>query len=264
MLKATVNSVELAYERHGHGLPMLLIHGHPLDHAIWDAVVPRLENEFDLIVPDLRGFGLSETVQSAYMLTDMAADLAALLDFLGIPQAVLVGHSMGGYIALAFARATPRRVLGLGLVASQVFADPPERKPGRYQTAAEVEKQGVILLADSFPAKLTSNPSLQVFLREIILRQSVHGVAASLRAMAEREDSSILLAEAGFPVLIVHGTEDTLIPLVRARETKALASKAQLVEIEGSGHMPMLEDPEATARALLILAKKDPVARTGL
>ncbi len=258
MLRATVNGVELAYQRHGHGTPMLLIHGHPLDHAIWDAVIPLLQDEYDLIVPDLRGFGQSETVHTPYSLTDMAADLAALLDFLGIRQVVLAGHSMGGYIALAFARAYPGRVLGLGLVASQVFADPVERKPARYQTAADIENQGILLLADSFPAKLSSIPTLQILLREIILRQSVHGAAASLRAIAEREDASILLAEAGFPVVIIHGSEDALIPLERAREAKALAGKAQLVEIEGAGHMPMLENPEATVKALLKLAKKEP------
>jgi 3-oxoadipate enol-lactonase len=255
MLRTTVNGVELAYKHQGHGTAMLLIHGHPLDHAIWDSVIPLMEDEFDLIVPDLRGFGQSETVQTPYSLTDMAADLAALLDFLGIRQVVLAGHSMGGYIALAFARAYPRRVLGLGLVASQVFADPAERKPGRYQTAAEIEKQGIALLADSFPEKLSTNPSLQILLREIILRQSVHGAAASLRAIAEREDASMFLAEAEFPVVIIHGSGDALIPLERARKAKALAGKAQMVEIEGSGHMPMLEYPEATVKALLKLVK---------
>ena len=160
---------------------------------------------------------------------------------------------MGGYIALAFARAYPERVRGLGLVASHVFADPPERKPSRYETAAEIERQGVGILADTFPAKLTADATLQPVLREIILRQSAHGAAESLRAMAERADSSALLAGFSFPVVVVHGVADALIPVERAREAKALAEPIHLVEVEGAGHMPMMEAPQRTAEALMAL-----------
>jgi 3-oxoadipate enol-lactonase len=250
MLIAKVNGVELAYERRGKGPPLVLIHGHPLDHTIWELVVPLLEKDFDLILPDLRGFGQSETVRTGYLLTDMAADIAALLDSLNLQQATIAGHSMGGYIALAFARAYPDRIRGLGLVASHVFADPPERKQSRFTDAAEIEKQGVGTLAESFPAKLTANPDLQSTLRDIILRQSVYGVAESLRAMAERADSSTLLAGARFPVVVIHGTADALIPVARAREGKALAEKIHLVEIEGVGHVPMMEAPQKTVEAL--------------
>jgi 3-oxoadipate enol-lactonase len=253
MLKTIVNGIELAYERCGHGRPLVLIHGHPLDHAIWEPVVPLLENDFDLILPDLRGFGQSEIVRTSYLLTDMAADIAALLDYLDIKQAAIAGHSMGGYIALAFARAYQNRVRGLGLVASHVFADPPERKQSRYTDAAEIEKQGMGILADSFPAKLTANPALQPILREIILRQSVHGVAESMRAMAERPDSSALMISFDFPFVVIHGIADALISVGRAREAKALAEKIQLVEIEGAGHVPMMETPQNMAEALKVL-----------
>src|SRR5690606_26707198 len=110
MNKLNVNGIELAYARRGKGSPLVLLHGYPLDHHIWDAVTPLLENEFDLILPDLRGFGQSTTVETPYTLDDFAADIAGLLDQLGIPKAALAGHSMGGYVALAFVNRYPERV----------------------------------------------------------------------------------------------------------------------------------------------------------
>jgi len=253
MLKTTANGIELAYERLGKGTPLVLIHGHPLDHSIWEPVLPLLENDFDLIVPDLRGFGQSETIRSGYRLVDMAADIIALLDHLEIRQAVIAGHSMGGYIALACAAVSPSHIRGLGLVASHVFADPPERKSSRYETASEIEKKGVHLLADTFPLKLTVDSSLQKILREIILRQSVPGVAESLRAMAERGEAVSLVQNAHFPMVFIHGTNDAIISIERAREAKSLADRIHLVEVVGAGHMPMMEEPQNTAEALMML-----------
>jgi len=253
MLKTRSNGIEIAYERLGLGTPLVLIHGHPLDHSIWDPLLPLLENDFDLIVPDLRGFGQSETIRSRYRLVDMAADIIALLDHLEIQQAAIVGHSMGGYISLACAAVSPSHIRGLGLIASHIFADPPERKSSRYETASEIEKKGVNLLADTFPAKLTADSSLQTILREIILRQSVPGVAESLRAMAERDDSASLVQNARFPMVFIHGTNDVIIPIELAREAKLLADRIHLVELVNAGHMPIMEEPQRTAEALMML-----------
>lgn len=253
MLKTKANGVELAYERYGKGTPLVLLHGHPLDHTIWEPVLPLLKDDFDLIVPDLRGFGRSETIQIGYSLEDMAADIASLLDHLEIKQATVVGHSMGGYIALVYGRVYSDRIRGMGLVASQIFADLPERRSLRYETASEIEKVGVNVIAETFPAKLSVNLSLQKQLRETILRQSVHGVAESLRAMAGRMDSSDLVVNSIFPIVVVHGTQDALIPIERARDAKKLSTKIHLVEIDGAGHMPMMEESRITADALKML-----------
>jgi pimeloyl-ACP methyl ester carboxylesterase len=258
MLKTTVNGFELAYERRGYGTPLVLIHGYPLDHTIWNPVVPLLEPGFDLILPDLRGFGQSGAVgtsrpgseQAQYRLTDMAADLAALLDFLKIKKAVIAGHSMGGYVALAFARAYKGRLLGLGLVASQALADAPEKKAGRYQEAENILAHGVGNVAEDMSIKLTANPVLQTRLKELIQQQSPEGLAGALRAMAERLDSMPLLQEFDIPVVLVHGLADKLIPVERARAIRGAVKKGYLVEIEGVGHMPMMEAPQITAEAL--------------
>ena len=97
MEKTSVNNIQLAYTRRGKGTPLVLVHGFPLDHHLWDEVVPLLEDTFDMILPDLRGFGESSTVDSFYTMEDYASDNAALLDQLGIQKAAIAGHSMGGY-----------------------------------------------------------------------------------------------------------------------------------------------------------------------
>jgi pimeloyl-ACP methyl ester carboxylesterase len=253
MLKIIMNGFELAYERCGRGTPLVLIHGYPLDHTIWNPVVPLLEDDFDLILPDLRGFGQSGTTQAAYRLADMAADLAALLDLLKIDKAVIAGHSMGGYIALAFAHAYPGRLLGLGLVASQALADAPEKKAGRTQEAEHILAYGVGDVAEGMSIKLTADPVLQTRLKELMLRQRPEGMAGALRAMAERPDSMAILSTFDFPVAIIHGLVDQLVPIERAREARAALKKGSLVEIEGVGHMPMMEAPQVTAEALKTL-----------
>jgi pimeloyl-ACP methyl ester carboxylesterase len=253
MLKTLVNGYDLAYEHRGHGTPLVLVHGYPLDHSIWNPVVPLLEKDFDLILPDLRGFGESGTTPTPYLLSDMAADIAGLLDFLKVKKAAIAGHSMGGYIALAFARAYSGRLLGLGLVASQALADLPDKKAGRYQEADDILAHGVREVAKGMSIKLTENPVLQTRLRELILRQRPQGLAGALRAMAERLDSTALLPEFEFPVVLVHGLLDKLIPVERARAIRGAVKQGYLIEIDGAGHMPMMEAPQVTAEALKTL-----------
>ncbi len=180
MIKTKINGISIAYERRGKGVPLVLLHGYPLDHSIWEPILPLLENDFDLILPDLRGFGESDVSTGHYGMADLAADVADLLSGLDIWQAVIAGHSMGGYAALAFVRAYPQRVRGLGLVASQVLADTPEKKAGRYQEADDILAHGVQKVAEGMSVKLTSNPDLQARLKSLILRTAPGGVGRSI------------------------------------------------------------------------------------
>ncbi len=255
MLKTSVNGVSIAYERRGKGVPLVLLHGYPLDHSIWEPVLSLLENNYDLLLPDLRGFGEFEVVPSNFSMADFASDIAGLMDQLNIKKAAVAGHSMGGYAALAFARAYPERTLGLGLVASQTLADPPETKAGRYQQAENILAHGVKEVAEAMPVKLTANLKLQTWLKDLILRQRPQGLAGALRAMAERSDSTPSLAGFGFPLVLVHGTADAMIPVERARAVKAAAANALLSEIPEAGHMAMMENPRETVDALLRLVQ---------
>ena len=249
-----VNGIRLAYERRGTGSPLVLLHGYPLDHHLWDEVVPLLQDTFDLIVPDLRGFGESSTVDSFYAMEDIASDIAALLDHLEIEKTAIVGHSMGGYVALAFARLYPERITGLGLVSTQVLADAPDRRDGRYKSAAEVADKGIASVVAAMTPKFTSDARLQEFARESMERQQPAAYIGALKAMAERVDSTPLLSSLTVPVVIVHGDADSLIPIDRAREVKAALPNAHLVDIGGAGHMPMMEAKEKSAEALKLLA----------
>ncbi len=254
MKKIDINGIQLAYDRHGNGTPLVLLHGYPLDHHLWDGVVPLLEDTFDLILPDLRGFGESTVLDSFYAMEDYASDIAGLLDRLGIQNAAIAGHSMGGYIALAFVRLFPGRVRGLGLVSSQAAADSPERKEGRYKSAAEVADKGIGSVVEAMAPKFTSDKKLQAFARQSMERQQPAAYIGALKAMAERIDSTSLLSSFTFPVVLIHGDADQLIPIDRAREVKAALPQAHLVEISGAGHMPMMENSEKTAEALKHLA----------
>jgi len=253
MEKLKVNNIDLAYTRQGTGKPLLLLHGYPLDHHIWDKVTPLLENTFDLILPDLRGFGESNTVDTPYTLDDFVSDLIGLLNHLGIEKTAVVGHSMGGYTALAFARLHPQRLTGLGMVSSQALADPPERKEGRYKTAQDVSDKGIQWVVDTMTTKLSPNAEIQKWARESMGGQQPAAYIGALKAMAERQDASALLSTFKFPVVIIHGDADELIPVDRAREMKSAVPQAQLIELKGAGHLPMLEEPEATAKALMSL-----------
>jgi len=254
MQKADVNGIQLAYDRRGKGTPLVLLHGFPLDHHLWDEVIPLLEDTFDLILPDLRGFGGSSTVDSFYAMEDYAQDLAGLLDQLGIQKTAIAGHSMGGYVALAFVRLFPERVRGLGLISSQLPADSTERKEGRYKSAAEVAEHGIGSVVETMTPKFTSDKKLQAFARASMEQQQPAAYISALKAMAERVDSTPLLSSFLFPVVLIHGDADALIPIDRAREVKTALPQAHLVEIRGAGHMPMMEDKEKTAQALKNLA----------
>lgn len=254
MNKVTVNGINIAYERRGKGTPLMLVHGFPLDSSSWNEVIPLLEDKFDLILPDLRGLGQSTTIESQYTMSDMADDLAGLLDHLGIKKTAIAGHSMGGYVALAFAKKYPDWVSGLGLVSSQAAGDPPERKEGRYKTAADVTEKGVGVVVEAMTPKLSADARVQAFVRGVIEKQSKEGVIGALKAMAEREDLASILSTFNFPVVLIHGDTDALIPIDRAKEIKAAVPSAKFVELKSAGHMPMMEFAKETAAGLSSLS----------
>ena len=248
-----IDGINIAFARRGRGQSLLLLHGYPLDRSIWNEVAEMLEVDFDLIIPDLRGFGSSDVMEADRSMIEYASDLAGLLELLKVRKAHVVGHSMGGYIALAFAREFSNKVAGLGLVSSQVAADTPERKAARQQTARQVMEQGVEDVAEGMTPKLSPDARVQNQVRNVIGRQRPLGLSVALDAMAGRLDSTDVLRSFKLPIVIVHGDADELIPVDRAREMKSLVPTAHYLELPGGGHMPMLENPPAVAEALRFL-----------
>jgi pimeloyl-ACP methyl ester carboxylesterase len=242
--------VIIAYTRRGQGAPLVLIHGYPLQGSIWDPVAQLLEAEFDMIIPDLRGFGDSDAEDAGRLMSAYASDVAGVMHGMDVPKAYVVGHSMGGYVALALLREHPEMVLGLGLVASQLLPDTPDRRQARYAAAQDVLAKGVGPVAETMSTKLSSDAAVQAAMRELISRQRPAGVASALEAMAERPDSTELVAACKAPVVVVHGQKDALIPVERGQDVVRVLPAARYVELPHAGHMPMMEDPQAVAEAL--------------
>lgn len=242
--------VELSYTEMGQGTPVVLVHGFPLDHTIWMPVAEGLKDEARIIMPDLRGAGKSPETNETYTMRLLAEDILALIDRLKLEKVILVGHSMGGYVALAFAYAYPGRISGLGLIATQADADAPERRQGRLVTAREVKRRGVRFVADGMAPKLTHNEDLQKQLHSLMLASRPTAVMNSLKGMAERSDANAWLPTITIPSVVIAGGSDQLINISRSQNLAQMLSKGWLVEIPEAGHMPMLETPDRVVVAL--------------
>lgn len=244
------HAVELYYQEVGKGTPVVLLHGFPLNHTIWQPLAPLLQDQARLILPDLRGYGQSPVTEGGYSMRELADDVLALLDRLKIEHTLLVGHSMGGYVALAFAQAYPHRLTGLGFVSTHAAADLPEVRQGRLIGARKVAQAGVNFLAKDMSEKITARPGLVEPLRELMAQAPKQAVIGSLKGMAERPDSTGFLSLIHAPAVVVHGDEDRLVSLERARTMAELLPRGWLVEIPHGGHMLMMEAPGAVAAAL--------------
>ncbi len=262
-MKTLLNAVQLHYEVHGDGLPVVLIHGFPLSRKIWQSQVEALRDEAYLIVPDLRGHGASEAPGGVYTMEILADDICALLQYLKCGPAVLAGHSMGGYVAMAFLRKYPERVKGLVLVSTRAAADSVEGKAGREALAqtVEMEKSAVPVVAKMLPkmiapASIAANPGLQTEVERTMSNTSMPGLTGALRGMAMRADAREVLTSIHIPTLIIAGTADALIPYSESEKMAHDISGAELHLIEGAGHLPSLEKPNEMNRILKAWLRK--------
>lgn len=254
--RITVNGVNLAVEVRGEGPAILFIHGYPLDRSIWRAQIDALEG-FRRIAPDLRGMGQSDAPDLGYSMSIYAADLAALLDVLGVDEVVLCGLSMGGYIALEFLRQRRSRVRGLVLMDTRAEADTPEIRRSRDAAAATAKERGAAAIADAMlpkvlaAATLGRRPDMAERLRSLMAGTPVPGIVGALAAMRDREGSEALLETlAPIPTLVVVGEADGVTPPAQARAMAAAIPGAKLAIIPGAGHLPPLEQPDATTERL--------------
>ena len=253
----SLNDTKLAFfQRPGSGTPIILIHGYPLDHTIWQPMIPFLESEARLIMPDLRGHGLSSTSEENFSIERMADDIAGLMDFLRIKKAIMIGHSMGGYVTLAFARKYEQKLLGLGLIASRVNADTLSQKEARQRMIDEIQVVGMQNVAEFMSSRLVNDPLLVTDLYELILKMKPNGAVGALKAMIGREDSSSVFKKLNIPILVIAGSDDALIPIETSRLMAALNPNCTYLEFEKVGHMPMLESPINTAEAINLLVSK--------
>jgi 3-oxoadipate enol-lactonase len=245
--------VNLAYEEHGQGTPVILAHGFPLNRSIWYPILPLLTGKARLILPDLRGHGQSPVPDGIYSMRLMAEDLRALMDRLNIEKAILAGHSMGGYVSLAFARAYPTRLAGLALVSTQAMADSPERRAGRQKMINDVRRKGVKAVAEAMAPALTCQVQMVESVHKMIMLMNPKGVTSSLKGMAQRPNAQEWLSTIKVPTVVIAGVEDRIIPIERPKVMTQLLGRAWLVEVNGAGHLPMMEQPGTVSDALLQL-----------
>ncbi len=248
-------TVQLHHVERGAGQPVLLLHGFPLDHTIWEAQIEALSARWHVIAPDLRGHGRSPIWGGVFTMEEMAADVAALLDTLKIERAAWVGHSMGGYVAMAALRVLPERVAGVGMVATHPFADSPEKRTQRELTAQQVLSEGVGTLVEAmlgvlFAPETSPDADYVRHVASIMRRTSPQGVAAALRGMAARPSSLETLLNARVPMIFLAGQRDQIVTRGVLRRVEDQLPTVLLRRIEEAGHMPMLERPNETSAIL--------------
>jgi pimeloyl-ACP methyl ester carboxylesterase len=245
-MRERVGGVELHYEDTGEGEPVVFLHGYPLSGRLWDEAVREVGAGFRCIVPDLRGHGESEASERADM-ARYADDVAELLDALGEARpVVLVGLSMGGYVAFEFIRRHGDRVRALVLVDTRAGPDTTAAAEARRETADRVLREGSGAVADEMAERLFAPGApreLRSRWREIMAATPPAGVAAALRAMADRPDSFPTLRALRIPVLVVVGEEDALTPPAESERMASAAAGAELEVVKGAGHMTPVERP---------------------
>ncbi|HET7023861.1 MAG TPA: alpha/beta fold hydrolase [Gemmatimonadales bacterium] len=256
MTRLTVNGVNLAVDIRGDGPAILFVHGYPLDRTIWQHQIGALTG-WRRIAPDLRGFGLSDAPDLGYSMATYADDLAALLDALGVRQAVVCGHSMGGYVAFEFARRFRDRLQALILVDTRAEADSVDGRKAREAAMVIAREQGARAIAEQMlPSMLAVGaahlmPQIADRVRGIMESAPVSGILGALGAMRDRPDSTPLLPTlAGVPSLVIVGDQDQLTPPVMSRSIVGGIPGAVLGVIPNAGHLPSVEQPLATTRVI--------------
>ncbi len=244
----------LAAHVHGAGPPTLLVHGFPLDHSMWRETWEGLADVATCIAPDLRGFGRSPIPGGDRLTMEQHADdLAGLLDHLGVERAHVVGLSMGGYAALAFAERHPGRLRSLALVDSRAEG---EDEAGRARRDAAVERLlevGRATFARELVAKLVApgtDAALRARLLTTIEATPYETIVAALRGMRDRPDRMAVLRSLAVPFLALCGELDALTPPPLSEAMAAAAPRGRAVVVPGAGHMAPMERPGPVVAAL--------------
>jgi pimeloyl-ACP methyl ester carboxylesterase len=253
-MKRRCGDREIAYDDVGAkapGAPVVLLHPFPFDRRYWAATVAALAPARRVISVDARGFGESPAT-GAFAIADLADDLAALLDALGVATATLVGLSMGGYTALAFAQRHATRLAALVLADTRAAADTPDARRGREDARALIESSGVDAYLDrSLPRLLAPDapPALLARVRALADTRADR-IIAGLAALRDRPDRTSELAAIHCPTLVIGGARDQVIPIDEMRAMSAAIPGARFVALDGIGHLANLEAASAFDAAL--------------
>jgi len=247
-----VNGININYVDTGEGEAIVLIHGHPFDHTMWQPQIEAFSGKYRVIVPDLRGYGKSSLpVTGKTTFADYATDIILLLDVLGVSTFHVAGLSMGGQLAMECFRQAPSRIKSLILADTFAGLDTPEAKKARNDGADRMEREGMGGYANESIHKMikaehvTTMPDVAAHVMRMMTSTNPKAAATAMRARSARIDYlREVLPQITVPVLVVVGRQDEFTPVAKAEEMHAAIPNSKLVVIEDAGHMPNLERPE--------------------
>lgn len=257
------DSFNIRYKETGSGLPVVLLHGFGEDSRIWEEQVSFLQSHCRLIVPDLPGSGDSSPIGPDYELQiseglpgsidRLAEAVDALVTHEKIDQFILLGHSMGGYITLAFAEKFPAKLIAFGLIHSSAFADSDEKKTTRRKGIDFIKKNGGhAFLQTAIPGLFSETfkneqpgevAALIAQFHPSVTNQKVTDAAlvAYYEAMIARPDRTSVLKNTTLPVLFIIGTEDKAVPMSDTIQQVYMPEVSYVHIIEDTAHMSMKE-----------------------
>ncbi len=246
---------KIAYTLSGKGRAVVLLHGFLGSTQIWDTFKDKLSKQFKVICIDLPGHGKSDCYGYIHSMDLMAQAVKAVMDSLRLKKYVLIGHSMGGYTALAFAELFPDFVRGLCLFHSTSYADSEQKKKDRSR-AIKVVKSNHDIYVRATITNLFNTKQLKQLKREISFTQQVarktgkQGIIAALEGMKNRPSRDVVLHFVNYPVLFIIGKYDNLLPMQSLLDQAEIAKYKDVLLLEKSGHMGFLEEPEICAKQI--------------
>ncbi len=252
-----LNHASLNVFDQGRGPVILMVHGFPLTHAMWEFQIEALKENYRVLAPDLRGFGKSSHTRGTMDMRKFADDLAEVLDALEISEPVtFCGLSMGGYIAWQFVKHHANRLDKLILCDTKASADDEDAEKNRHKLADSVLEYGADVVAQAMPKKLFAKSTLQnqsdivSQCKEMMLEAHPEGIAAALRGMAERPDMREFLPNISLPTLVIVGEEDQITTTHEMRAMAEMIPQATFLEVPNAGHMAPMENPEPVNQAI--------------
>ncbi|GAB4328808.1 MAG: alpha/beta hydrolase [Flammeovirgaceae bacterium] len=246
----------LAYTERGKGQCLVLIHGFCEDKSLWTEFADKLSASYRIICPDLNGFGQSSALEGEFSIEKFAESVKNLLDNLKISQCVMIGHSLGGYVALAFAEKYPSILKGLGLFHSTSFADDDTKKETRNKTIDFVKENGAEkFLETAFPNLFgqtfkNAHPEKVNAYLKYVSSTPTESVWKTTAAMRDRKDRSALLNVLNVPVLFIVGKEDNAVSLQNSLAQIHLPKESHILILDKVGHNGMIEAPDKTLKAV--------------
>jgi pimeloyl-ACP methyl ester carboxylesterase len=246
--KILFRGCELVYEIRGEGTAVMLVHGFTEDRRIWDPLLSGIENKYQWIIPDIPGSGDSAYNGSLKQIRDFAEFIGAVLENENLQKLVLIGHSMGGYMSLAFAEKYPEKIRALGLFHSSAYPDSEEKKESRdknirfiqnHDPSLFVEQSIPGLFSESFKAEHPEEISKLIERYANFKRESL---VQYLEAMKNRPATTGVLESITKPVLFIIGEEDKAIPIKDSLELCHLPRISYIHILTRTAHMGMIEN----------------------